>query len=118
MILSSGLNLLVDRVKDDLEIASAVSNRLAEKDGIITGGIEINIDHDKKGLWVRKILAEKGISREEAAAVGDGEGDRGMFEEVGLAIGYHPSENVLPFVDHALFNGSFSDIIEVILGHP
>lgn len=115
VILSSGLSLLVDRVKNELGIGSALSNELAEKDGVITGEIRINVDHDHKGLWVRKILAEKGLRKEEAAAVGDGEGDVGMFEEVGLAIGYHPSGKILPFLDHALRNGSFAEIIKAVL---
>jgi phosphoserine phosphatase len=117
VILSSGLSLLVDRVRGELGIGSAVSNELAEKDGVVTGEIRINVDHDHKGFWVRNILADRGLRKEEAAAVGDGEGDLGMFEEVGLAIGYYPSEKILPFLDHALFNGSFIDIVGMILGH-
>jgi phosphoserine phosphatase len=117
VILSSGLSLLVNRVRDELKIASAVSNELIERDGVITGEIRINVDHDLKGSWVKKILADRGFGREEAAAVGDSEGDRGMFEEVGLAVGYHPSEGLLPRLDHALYDGSFGEILEVILEH-
>jgi phosphoserine phosphatase len=117
VILSSGLSLLVNSIRDELGIGSAVSNELLERNGVITGEIEINVDHDHKGAWVSRILTERGLRKEEAAAVGDGEGDRGMFEEVGLAIGYQPHESMLPFLDHAVHNGSFADVIEVILEH-
>ena len=67
-----------------------------------------------KGSWVRQILGHRTLKREEAAAVGDGEGDLGMFREVGLAIGYRPNELVASVVDHAFHNGSFVDILEVL----
>ncbi len=70
-----------------------------------------------KGYWVKKILSDRGLRKEESAAVGDGEGDLGMFEEAGMAIGYHPSEKVLPFIDHALYNGAFGEVLEVLRGH-
>jgi phosphoserine phosphatase len=69
-----------------------------------------------KGHWVKKILSERGLRKEESAAVGDGEGDLGMFEEAGVAIGYHPSAKVLPFLDHALYDGSFKEVFEVLRG--
>jgi len=70
-----------------------------------------------KGHWVKKILSERGLRKEESAAVGDGEGDLGMFEEAGVAIGYRPSAKVLPFLDHALYNGSFKKVFEVLRAH-
>jgi len=70
-----------------------------------------------KGHWVKKILSERGLRKEESAAVGDGEGDLGMFEEAGVAIGYRPSAKVLPFLDHALYNGSFKEVFEVLRAH-
>jgi phosphoserine phosphatase len=62
-------------------------------------------------------LSERGLRKEESAAVGDGEGDLGMFEEAGVAIGYRPSAKVLPFLDHALYNGSFKKVFEVLRAH-
>ena len=114
VIISTGLSRLVDKAKNELGATFAVANELVERDGLITGEIRINVEHDQKGLWVRKILAEMGLRREEAAAVGDSEGDRGMFEEVALAIGYHPTPGVLPFLDHALYDGSFTQVLEVM----
>ena len=67
-----------------------------------------------KGYWVRRILEDMGVDKEEAAAVGDGEGDLAMFEAVGVAIGYHPSERIVPALDHALHNGSFTDVLDVL----
>ncbi len=129
-ILSTGLSLLVERVKRELGLSFAVANELVAENGAFTGDIRINVAHDAgteegsqrqpscdcrhKGYWVRKVLADRGLTKEESAAVGDGEGDRGMFEEAGLAIGYHPSVKATPFLDHALHNGSFLSVFEVL----
>jgi phosphoserine phosphatase len=116
VILSTGLSMLVDKARKDLEMTFAVANELIARKGILTGEIKINVDHDQKGYWVRKILSEMSLRKGEAAAVGDSEGDQGMFEEVGVAIGYRPSEKVLPFLDHALYEGSFTQILSMIRG--
>jgi phosphoserine phosphatase len=116
VILSTGLSFLIDRVKRELAITFAVANELMVCDGILTGGVNIYVGHGHKGEWVRRILSEQGFAREEAAAVGDGAGDKEMFEEVRLSIGYNFDENALPFIDHPIRDGSFANISRIILG--
>ncbi len=117
VILSTGLSLLVDRVKDDLGIHMALSNDLLVREGCITGDIRINVDYEKKGELVRKILQERGLTPEEACAVGDGEGDMGMFKAVKLAIGFHTPESMLPHVAHTSYHDSFMDVVEIVKQH-
>jgi phosphoserine phosphatase len=117
VILSTGLSALVDKVRQELGIGRAFSNELLSHNGLLTGEIKIHVEHDDKGYWVEKILREVGINREEAAAVGDGEGDRGMFESVGLAIGFHPQEKIIPILDHALHNGSLARVADILTEH-
>jgi phosphoserine phosphatase len=114
VILSTGLAFLVDRVRAELEMTLAVANELIVEEGNLSGGIRINVQHDHKGYWVRRILKRLGMDKEEAAAVGDGEGDLAMFEAVGIAIGYHPSEKIVAALDHALYNSSFADVLNVL----
>jgi phosphoserine phosphatase len=113
-ILSSGLAFLVDRVKAELGIARSVANELVVREGRLTGDIRINVQHDAKGYWVKQILSDMSVTRQEAAAVGDGEGDLAMFEEVDVAVGYHPTERIVSSLDHALYNGSFTDVLHVL----
>jgi phosphoserine phosphatase len=88
VIISSGLSLLVNRVKEDLSIDAAFSNELVSQAGLLTGDIKINVEYNQKGPLVREILGVLGLQREEASAVGDGDGDKGMFDEVALPIGF------------------------------
>lgn len=117
VILSTGLSFLVDRVQNELGIDQAISNHLLVRQGLLTGQIRIDIEHDNKGFWVERILEDAGISSQEAAAVGDGEGDRGMFESVGLRIGYHPHTGIVPLLDHAVSNGSFEKVGSILREH-
>ncbi len=117
VILSSGLSLLVERVREELGITQAFSNELVARDGLLTGEINIQVQHDSKGYWVGRILRDLDIAPHDAAAIGDGEGDRGMFESVGLSIGYNLNPDLLPLVDHAVYNGSLASAKELLKQH-
>ena len=114
VILSTGLSLLIEKVRDDLGIDMALSNELLSEGGHLTGEIRINVDYDKKGHIVDRVLKDLGATREEACAIGDGEGDAGMFEAVGLAIGYHPPGAISRFVDRAIYGETLVDMINII----
>jgi phosphoserine phosphatase len=118
VILSTGLSFLVERVRSDLGVDKAISNHLLVQEGLLTGRIRIDIEQDNKGFWVKRILEDARLSPEEAAAVGDGEGDKGMFESVGLRIGYHPQDKILPFLDHVISDdGSFEEVGSILRAH-
>lgn len=89
VIISTGLSLLVNRVKEELGIDRAFSNDLIARGNVLSGEIRINVDYDMKGAIVRGTLRDLGLKTDEASAIGDGEGDKGMFEEVGLPIGFN-----------------------------
>ena len=61
-----------------------------------------------------QILKEVGVGREEVCAIGDGEGDAGMFEAVGLAIGFHPHNSVSPFIHQKIYGESLIDMLRII----
>ncbi len=114
IILSTGLSFLVERVRNDLGIRRALSNVLVARDGLLTGEIEIHVQHDGKGEWVRRILREMDITPDDAAAVGDGEGDRDMFASVGLSIGCNLKPELRTLVDHALDDGTLASATELL----
>jgi phosphoserine phosphatase len=117
VILSTGLSFLVERVRKELGITRALSNDVLVHEGRLTGEIKIHVEHDNKGYWVQRILRELDIAPGDAAAIGDGEGDRDMFESVGLSIGYHPHPKLLPLIDHAIYNGSLASAAELLRRH-
>ena len=90
VIISSGLSFLVNRVREDLSIDMAISNELTSQAGLLTGDVQINVEYNQKDRIVRNILRGIGVRKEESSAVGDGDGDRGMFDEVGTPISLCP----------------------------
>ncbi len=52
IILSTGLSLLVEKVKEDLGMDMALSNELSSEGGRLTGEIKINVEFNKKGYLV------------------------------------------------------------------
>jgi len=117
VIVSTGLSFLVDRIKERLGIDMALSNELLTENGYLTGNIKINVEFDKKGEIVKRLFAAYGIKKEEACAIGDGEGDTGMFKVVGLSIGFHPHPKVLPIIHHSIDTDSLWSAIDIIRGH-
>ena len=114
VILSTGLSLLVEKVKNDHGIDVAISNDLLSRNGYLTGDIKINVNFNEKGCIVEKMLGELGLTRAEACALGDGEGDAGMFEAVGLAIGLHHNDSAVRGVKRTIRGDSMLDMIRVV----
>jgi phosphoserine phosphatase len=117
VIVSTGLSLLADKVGQDLGIDEVFSNDLLSEGGRLTGNIRVHVDYDGKGALVRRVLADRQVLAGEACALGDGEGDIGMFEEVGLPIGFRPAESVVPHVRCSLMNGNLAEALPIIGDH-
>jgi len=118
VIVSTGLSVLVERVRRELSIDLAFSNDLIVAGDTISGEISINVHYDGKGRIVRDVLESFGFSREDAAAVGDGEGDRGMFEEVGLPIGFNMNGNFPAFPTRTRYVECLSSILPLLGVNP
>ncbi|MCX8110132.1 MAG: HAD-IB family phosphatase [Syntrophorhabdaceae bacterium] len=86
VIVSTGLSMVVERVKEELGIDMAIANELLSEDGLLTGKTRVYVEYDKKDLYVKEIIKKLGFTRHQACAVGDGEGDKGLFESVGIGI--------------------------------
>jgi phosphoserine phosphatase len=118
VIISSGLSLLVNRVKEDLSIDTAYSNELVSRVGLLTGDIKINVGYNQKGPLVREILEALGLQKEEASAVGDGDGDKGMFDEVALPIGLIPNGEFSSCSGHTHLASGLGDVVRLIKEYP
>ncbi len=115
-IISTGLSFLVERVRAELGIDMAVSNELLVDKGFLTGETRINVQYGHKGHWVKNLLSKLGVDRLSSCAVGDGEGDREMFEAVGLAIGFDPEPSVAPLLAYILPVGGLIRLVDILRG--
>jgi phosphoserine phosphatase len=88
-IISSGLSFLSDRIKEEFDFDYAVANDLQTEDGILTGGIRINVHYDQKAEWVEDARRIFNLEKEEVFAVGDSSGDIPMFQACGFSIAFN-----------------------------
>ena len=90
-MVSSGLSLLSNWVRQKYGFDYSVSNDLLHENGILTGKVRIKVFYDKKAEWVEKILKQFGVKPEEAIAIGDSRGDIDMFQLVGYSVAFNSS---------------------------
>ena len=117
VILSTGLSFLVNKVRDDLGVHMSLSNDLLVENGVLTGGTAINVQYNKKGSWVNKILKEKGLNKLASCAVGDGEGDEDMFDAVNISIMYGSNDSVAPSSVYTIHGGPLTRVVEIVKDH-
>jgi len=113
-IVSSGVSLVADFVRDDLGLDFAVANELVAKDGRFTGEAILRV-----GLWnklevVQEQARKLGLPLSQVAFVGDHVNDIPVLEAVGCGIAYAPKtpdvERAARFVTH-----QFPDIPRFLL---
>ena len=88
---SSGVQFIVERVREDMKLDYAIGNILRVRQGRLTGGVSIRISHLGKAAALRRILRRFRIPAEETIVVGDSDGDVPMLKIAGYAIAFNPT---------------------------
>lgn len=88
-IISSGLSLLLRGLTQRYGFDYAVANELGVTDGVLNGGIKINVHYDRKGEWVQDAQRRFNARKEEILAFGDSSGDLIMFQMAGFSIAFN-----------------------------
>ncbi|MFC2099817.1 HAD family hydrolase [Candidatus Bipolaricaulota bacterium] len=102
-IVSSGVGLVADWVRDDLGLEFALANELGVADGVFTGRSTTNVDLWSKDEALRLVAAERGLSLERICFVGDHFNDLCAMKLVGLAIAANPKDDRLrEAADHTI----------------
>ncbi|MEW6181693.1 MAG: HAD family phosphatase [Bacillota bacterium] len=85
-LLSSGLDLLAERVAEDLGFDYHIANGLGFSYGRADGRVYIRVPWEGKADHLDAICSAFGAGPREIAAVGDSHGDVPLFTRVGLSI--------------------------------
>ena len=114
--ISTGLQFMTERVKEELGFDYVVSNRLNARSGKLTGGVTVNISHGAKGKTLRSILKRFKVKPHEMIAVGDSEGDIPMIKLAGYSIAFNSSSKKLSkLVDYNCKSRDFMKVCDKIL---
>lgn len=112
-ILSSGVDLVADRVSEDLGLDFAVANRLRIEGGLFTGESEMIVDLWQKDEVLKRLAREWGVALSEICFVGDHINDISVMEVVGLSIAFNPKDERLERIaDHVVHD--FASIPELV----
>jgi phosphoserine phosphatase len=91
-ILSGGLDLMADYIGHRLGIDYVLTNKLHQRNGLLTGTVENLVAWGDKARVIQKINDHFRVSLEDTAFIGDGRNDVSVFEVVGLSIAFNPED--------------------------
>lgn len=114
--ISTGLQFVSGKIKNELKFDYVLGNRLNVYEGKLTGGVRINISHGGKGIVFKKILKKFKVKPREVIAVGDSEGDIPMIRLAGYSIAFNSSSDELShIVDHCCKTTDFMEIYDKVM---
>ncbi len=104
-LVSSGINIVAEKVREDLNLDFQVSNYLEIKKRIFTGKGKEVVGLDNKLKVLKDVLEQHCIGLNETCFVGDNFNDVPVFEKVGLAVAYNPkTEYVGKKADYVIYD--------------
>ncbi len=114
--ISTGLQYIAARVKNKLGFDYVLCNRLASRNGILTGKVRINITHGAKGKAAKKIIKSMKIRPHEMITVGDSAGDIPIARLSGYSIAFNSSDRMLSkIVDYNCRTKDFKEVFDRIV---
>ncbi len=95
-IISSGISILAERVKEELGIDYAYSNKLlVGSDGRLTGEVMEEVPLLKKNIVLKKMGETEGIDSKQCVTIGDSKYDIPLFINSGLSIAFNPKDDLV-----------------------
>jgi phosphoserine phosphatase len=94
-ILSSGVDLVAERVARELGLDFVWSNRLVVADGRFTGVSETRVGLWSKGEVLEQIARSRGLDLQRICFVGDNVNDLPAMRRAGLAVAANPKDEAL-----------------------
>ena len=109
---SGGPDILVDRIKEELQIDYAFSNRLIFEEKKLQG-VEINVGSDKT-IPIRNTLDMMNKQKDEIVITVDGANDIKLFDLAGLRISFNGTEIIKEKSDFAVEKKDLREIMPII----
>jgi phosphoserine phosphatase len=113
---STGLQFMTDRVREELKFDYAIANRLACRGGRLTGGVRVNLEHGAKHTILAKIYRKFNVKPHQVISVGDSEGDIPLAKNSGYSIAFNcSSPNLAKTVDYNCRTTDFAEVYDRII---
>ena len=112
-IISAGIAILADRIKEELGIDYSFANKLLiDEDGMLTGEGEEVVRLSTKVEALHKLVLSEGITTSQCLVVGDGVYDIPLFKEACFSIAFNTkNERVKKAADVVIEDKDFKKIL-------
>ncbi len=94
---SGGFTIMMDRLKNDLDLDHIAANELMFNNGVLTG-VDIMVNSDKANA-IAKVIKEWKIPKDNIVSVVDGANDLKLFDIAGLKVAFNAQEIVTKRAD-------------------
>ncbi len=116
-LISNGLICVAERFRREFGFCEVHANRALSRGGVLTGGLDVVVPYEHKGLVLGRIAAEMGLSRDQIASVGDSRADMAMFERSGVSIAVRPADpTVAAAATHVIPRHNLLPLVSMLLG--
>lgn len=111
-IVSAGIDLLAERIANELGIDHQVANGLVvDERGRLTGEGILRVRLMDKGDAVSDVAARFGVARKDIVSVGNSRYDVSMFDRSGKGIAFRPSDENIREMADAVVEDDLSSIL-------
>lgn len=112
IIISGGLKLLADHLKEKYNLYASFGNELIIKEGKVAGVKHI-VDFNDKGTILEKVAYRCGYETRQCAAIGDYLNDIPMFNVAGFSIAFNPkNEEVCKAADEVIYEKDLRKLLK------
>lgn len=113
---STGLQYMPERIEKELGFEYTISNRLLSRNGMLTGGVKINLEHGAKDKILKDMFARFRVKPGQVICIGDTEGDIPLVRHCGYSIAFNSSSKKLSkVVDYNCKTKNFREVYRTIL---
>lgn len=112
ILVSGGFTYFTERIAERIGFDAHRGNTLEIVDGELTGRvIDPIVNKDTKLSVLRHVCAERGLTEEDALAVGDGANDLPMIMAAGLGVAYHAKPVVAAHARAGIEHGDLTALL-------
>jgi len=119
-IISTGINILIERVAKELGIDYCVCNKLYEKNNKILAKLYISFDKNPKDKILKELMKRLKVKKKDVIIVGDSDDDYPMMKLAGFSILFNPNPDSSKLAkkeaDAVVKNKDLRNILKLIEG--
>jgi len=115
-LVSAGIDILANRINDELGLDYVFANKLeTDKMGNLTGTGQCKVELLRKDLIVSELSKQLNIPLAKFVAIGDSKYDIPMLKIVGLSIAFHPKDNdIRDIADVVIENSAITKLLDFL----